>query len=66
MTNEDKKAILLALNIGRDCAYEAACDYHEKMKGYRRKEHELLDADVALIDRAIELMGAINDNNTTK
>ena len=60
VTNEDKALLLEALQIGRECAYEAACEYHEKMKGYRRVEHELMDADVALIDRAIELIGDIN------
>ena len=62
MNQETKKAILLALNIGRDAAYEAAYEYHEKMKGYRRKEHELLDADVEFIDKAIELLGGIDAN----
>ena len=60
MTNEEKKAILLALNIGRDAVYQDAIDYHELWKGWRRKEHELMDADVNLMDKAIELMEAIN------
>ena len=64
MNKETKKAILLALKIGRDCAYEIACEYHEKMKGYRRVEHDLMDEDVAIIDRAIELLS--NVANTTK
>jgi len=56
MNQDTKKAILLALNIGRDAVYQDALDYHELWKGWRRKEHELMDADVAIMDRAIELL----------
>ena len=63
MNKETKKLILEALLIGRDATYDQACEYHEKMKGYRRKEHDLMDADVAIIDRAIELVKEINKIN---
>lgn len=60
MNKETKELLLEALRIGRDATYDQACEYHEKMKGYRRKEHELMDADVAIMDKAIELMESIN------
>ena len=66
MTKEDKALILEALNIGRDAVYQDALDYHELWKGWRRKEHELMDQDVNIIDRVIELLTDIevyfNDN----
>ena len=56
MNKETKKVILEALQIGRDAVYQDALDYHELWKGWRRKEHDLMDEDVAVIDRAIELL----------
>ena len=60
MNKKDKILILEALHIGRDAVYQDALDYHELWKGWRRKEHELMDADVDTMDRAIELMESIN------
>jgi len=61
MNQETKAIILEALQIGRDAAYEAAVEYHERMKGYRR-----VDKDVELIDKAIELMSTQSTNDTKK
>ena len=56
MTNEDRQTVIQALEAGRDAAAEVATRYHEAMAGYRKSEHERLDADVARIDAALAIM----------
>ena len=56
MTNEDRQTVIQALEAGRDAAAEVATRYHEAMAGYRKSEHERLDADVARIDTALAIM----------
>lgn len=48
--------IQVALDIGRDAAFEAAQDYHMAMRGYRPKEHKAMDAEVIKIDSASEAL----------
>ena len=46
--------ILEALEIGLDCAIEFANKYHESMQGYRPHDHDMVDADVKIIQSAID------------
>ena len=59
MTNEQKAKLLEALEIGRDAAYCEAQEYHASMMGYRQRDHDRLDANVKIIDEAIELLSRI-------
>ena len=59
MTNEQKAKLLEALEIGRDAAFCEAQEYHAGMMGYRKRQHDRLDADVKTIDEAIELLTRI-------
>jgi len=63
MNMETKKKILLALNIGRDYACQAAEVYAERnpddIKFYHGSQQELLDKEVKIIDNAIKLVGEL-------
>jgi len=56
MSEQDKQAILAALLIGLDAAREVAAKYHKDMAGYREYGHKMLDDDVIIIERAIEIL----------
>jgi hypothetical protein len=45
--------MLVALESGREYAYEAAEQFHVEMRGYRQQRHDAMDADVRQLDAAI-------------
>jgi hypothetical protein len=61
-----KNIIIGALLIGRDCAQQIASEYHEAFKGYNENNHKMLDDDVILIDRAINLLETMPETSTTQ
>jgi hypothetical protein len=45
--------MLVALEGGREYAYQAAEQFHVEMRGYRQQRHDAMDADVRQLDAAI-------------